>query len=88
MAAVAELFVVFFRLELTSFGGPVAHLSDFQAGLVGRRRWLSAAEYAELVALYQFLPGPASSQVGVGTGLRRAGVWSLPGWASRYSALC
>jgi chromate transporter len=58
---------------VTSFGGPIAHLGYFRAELVGRRRWVSDAEYSDLVALSQFLPGPASSQVGFGLGLHRAG---------------
>jgi chromate transporter len=64
------------RLGLTSFGGPVAHLGYFRDEFVVRRRWLGDAAYADLVALCQFLPGPASSQVGIATGLSRAG---LPG---------
>lgn len=64
----------FLRLGLTSFGGPTAHLGYFRAELVQRRRWLGDAQYADLVALGQFLPGPASSQVGMGIGLLRAGV--------------
>jgi chromate transporter len=67
---------VFFRLGLTSFGGPIAHLGYFREEFVVRRRWLTEAAYADLVALCQFLPGPASSQVGMGIGLLRAG---LPG---------
>ena len=55
------------RLGLTSFGGPVAHLGYFHDEYVRRRRWLDEASYADLVALCQFLPGPASSQVGSGT---------------------
>jgi chromate transporter len=69
----AEVFAVFLRLGLTSFGGPVAHLGYFREALVTRRAWLSEGEYADLVALCQFLPGPASSQVGVALGLMRAG---------------
>ncbi len=72
-----ELFLVFLRLGLTSFGGPVAHLGYFRAELVTRRGWLSDAAYADLVALCQVLPGPASSQVGMGVGLLRAGGWGL-----------
>jgi chromate transporter len=64
----------FLRLGLTSFGGPVAQLGYFRAELVERRRWLGDAQYADLVALGQFLPGPASSQVGMGVGLLRAGI--------------
>jgi len=68
-----EVFRVFFLLGVTSFGGPVAHLGYFRDAFVVRRRWLSEHAYAELVALCQFLPGPASSQVGMAIGLRRAG---------------
>ncbi|WP_425104554.1 chromate efflux transporter [Ancylobacter sp.] len=68
-----EVFLTFLRLGLTSFGGPVAHLGFFREDLVKRRRWLSEESYASLVALCQFLPGPASSQVGMAVGLMRAG---------------
>ncbi|WP_374991522.1 chromate efflux transporter [Bradyrhizobium sp. LHD-71] len=68
-----EVFAVFLRLGLTSFGGPVAHLGYFRDEFVVRRRWLSDRAYADLVALCQFLPGPASSQVGLAIGLSRAG---------------
>jgi chromate transporter len=71
-----EVLVVFLGLGLTSFGGPIAHLGYFRHTLVERRRWLTERTYADLVALCQFLPGPASSQVGMGVGLQRAG---LPG---------
>ena len=71
-----EVLAVFLRLGLTSFGGPVAHLGYFRQEIVVRREWLDEAAYADLVALCQFLPGPASSQVGFALGLRRAG---LPG---------
>ena len=64
----------FLRLGLTSFGGPVAHLGYFREEFVERRRWLDDAAYADLVALCQFLPGPASSQVVFALGMRRAGV--------------
>ncbi len=64
----------FLRLGLTSFGGPVAHLGFFRTEFVERRRWLGESQYADLVALAQFLPGPASSQVGMGIGLQRAGL--------------
>ena len=67
------VFLVFLRLGLTSFGGPVAHLGYFREELVVRRRWLSERNYADLVALCQFLPGPASSLVGMALGLARAG---------------
>lgn len=69
-----EVLTVFTKLGLTSFGGPVAHLGYFRTELVERRRWLDDADYADLVALCQFLPGPASSQVGIGLGLMRAGI--------------
>jgi chromate transporter len=68
-----EVLLVFLRLGCTSFGGPVAHLGYFRAELVARRRWLSEAAFADLVALCQFMPGPASSQTGMGIGLLRAG---------------
>lgn len=76
-AATREVFVAFLRLGLTSFGGPVAHLGYFREAFVVRRRWLGDRAYADLVALCQFLPGPASSQVGMAIGLRRAGVRGL-----------
>ena len=74
--AVLEVFIVFLRLGLTSFGGPAAHLGYFREEIVARRGWLDEAAYADLVALCQFLPGPASSQVGIALGIRRVG---LPG---------
>ena len=77
VSSVAELFWVFLRLGLTSFGGPVAHLGYFRAELVEKRGWMTDAAYADLVALCQVLPGPASSQVGMGVGLLRAGGWGL-----------
>jgi chromate transporter len=76
-----EVLQVFLRLGLTSFGGPVAHLGYFRTEFVERRAWLDDKSYADLVALCQFLPGPASSQVGLALGLRRAG-WpgALAAW--------
>lgn len=68
-----SVFLVFLRLGLTSFGGPIAHLGYFRDEFVVRRRWLSERRYADLVALCQFLPGPGSSQVGIALGLSRAG---------------
>ena len=68
-----EVFLAFLKLGLTSFGGPVAHLGYFRAEFVERRKWLDDKSYADLVALCQFLPGPASSQVGIALGLGRAG---------------
>jgi len=70
---VLEVFLCFLRLGLTSFGGPVAHLSYFRTEFVERRHWLDEAAYADLVALCQFLPGPASSQTGIALGYFRAG---------------
>ncbi|WP_053361734.1 chromate transporter [Bacillus sp. FJAT-27251] len=69
-----EILIVSTRLGLTSFGGPVAHLGYFHNEYVQRRKWLDEKTYADLVALCQFLPGPASSQVGIGIGVMRAGV--------------
>ncbi|PRD44893.1 chromate transporter [Phyllobacterium phragmitis] len=69
----AEVFAVFLKLGLTSFGGPIAHLGYFRDELVVRRRWIDEKGYADLVALCQFLPGPASSQVGFALGLLRGG---------------
>ena len=74
MRRLAETFLVFLALGLTSFGGPVAHLGYFHAEFVTRRKWLSEADYADLVALCQAIPGPASSQVGIAIGYRRAGL--------------
>lgn len=68
-----EVLLAFLKLGLTAFGGPIAHLGYFRDEFVTRRRWLTEAAYADLVALCQFLPGPASSQVGFGLGLMRAG---------------
>ena len=72
---VPEVFLAFLRLGVTSFGGPIAHLGYFRDDLVTRRRWMDDRAYADLVALCQFLPGPASSQVGFAMGLQRAGFW-------------
>lgn len=77
----ASVFLIFLKLGLTSFGGPVAHLGYFHAEFVTRRRWLSDRSYADVVALCQFLPGPASSQVGMAIGLARAGyAGALAAW--------
>ena len=76
------VFLIFLRLGLTSFGGPIAHLAYFREEFVIRRQWLSERSYADLVALCQFLPGPASSQVGIAVGLSRAGyTGALAAWA-------
>ena len=79
----AAVFLAFLQLGLTSFGGPVAHLGYFRDALVVRRRWIDERSYADLVALCQFLPGPASSQVGIGIGLAKAG---LPGALAAWFA--
>ncbi|ODT22652.1 MAG: chromate transporter [Hyphomicrobium sp. SCN 65-11] len=82
-SSVAEVFLVFLRLGLTSFGGPVAHLGYFREEFVARREWLDERAYADLVALCQFLPGPASSQVGMAVGLSRAGyAGALAAWTA------
>lgn len=69
-----RVFLAFLALGLTSFGGPVAHIGYFREAFVVRRGWLDERGYAELVALCQMLPGPTSSQVGIGIGLTRAGL--------------
>lgn len=77
-----EVFGAFLKLGLTSFGGPIAHLGYFRDELVIRRRWIDEAGYADLVALCQFLPGPASSQVGFALGLLRGGpLGAIAAWA-------
>lgn len=70
----AEIAAVFLKLGLTSFGGPIAHLGYFHEEIVRRRHWLDEAEYADLVALCNFLPGPASSQLVFAIGMRRSGI--------------
>ena len=81
LALILETFGVFLRLGCTSFGGPVAHLGYFQNELVQRRRWVSDAAYADVVALCQFLPGPASSQVCFVLGYLRSGLFGgILGW--------
>ena len=81
-SAALPVLLVFLRLGLTSFGGPIAHLGFFRDEFVVRRRWLTERSYADLVALCQFLPGPASSQVGMALGLARAGhAGALAAWA-------
>lgn len=80
---VPEVLRAFLKLGLTSFGGPIAHLGYFRAEFVERRRWLDDKSYSDLVALCQFLPGPASSQVGMALGLQRAGwLGALAAWAA------
>ena len=79
---VGEVFGAFLKLGLTSFGGPIAHLGYYRDELVVRRQWLEESAYADLVALCQFLPGPASSQVGFCLGILRGhGLWGgLAAW--------
>src|ERR1700691_2454262 len=82
-SAVRDVFSAFLKLGLTSFGGPVAHLGYFRNEFVERRKWFDERAYADLVALCQFLPGPASSQVGIAIGLLRAGYpGALAAWAA------
>jgi chromate transporter len=69
------IFIIATRLGLTSFGGPIAHLGYFHEEYVRRKKWLDEKSYADLVALCQFLPGPASSQVGIGVGIIRGGIF-------------
>ena len=79
-APVAEVFLVFLKLGMTSFGGPAAHIGYFRTEFVERRQWLDDSNYSDLVALSQFLPGPASSKVGIALGLGRAG------WPGAFAA--
>lgn len=81
--SIFRVFLAFLQLGLTSFGGPIAHLGYFREAFVVRRRWIDERAYADLVALCQFLPGPASSQVGIGIGLAKAG---LPGALAAWFA--
>jgi chromate transporter len=79
----AEVFWAFLKLGVTSFGGPIAHLGYFRNELVLRRRWIDEAGFADLVALCQFLPGPASSQTGFALGLFRGGpLGALAAWTA------
>tara|TARA_A100001037_G_scaffold299312_1_gene324630 strand:- start:28582 stop:29775 length:1194 start_codon:yes stop_codon:yes gene_type:complete len=79
--SIGRIFLIFLQLGLTSFGGPIAHLGYFREAFVERRKWISEKSFAELIALCQFLPGPASSQVGMGLGLARGGILgSLSAW--------
>ena len=76
-----QVFAAFLKLGVTSFGGPIAHLGYFRHEFVARRKWLDEPSYADIVALCQFLPGPASSQVGITIGLLRAGLaGALAAW--------
>ena len=81
VSRVLEVLLVATRLGLTSFGGPIAHIGYFRDEYVVRRGWLTEQRFAELVALCQFLPGPASSQLGMAIGMRRAGIFgALAAW--------
>jgi chromate transporter len=83
MGRVLEVLLVFLKLGLSSFGGPIAHLGYYRDEFVTRRKWLDEQAYADLVALCQFLPGPASTQVGFSVGLMRAGyLGALAAWAA------
>ena len=76
-----QVFAAFLKLGVTSFGGPIAHLGYFRHEFVTRRKWLEEPSYTDIVALCQFLPGPASSQVGITIGLLRAGLaGALAAW--------
>src|SRR6185369_3333790 len=79
---VADVFLAFLRQGLTAFGGPTAHLGYFRREFVERRGWISEAAFADLLALCHFLPGPASSQMGMAIGLRQAG---LPGALAAFA---
>lgn len=72
-SSISEVFIAFLKLGLTSFGGPIAHLGYFRHELVERRKWVSESQFSQLLAICQFLPGPASSQLGFSLGLIRAG---------------
>ncbi|WP_438970997.1 chromate transporter, partial [Methylophaga sp.] len=73
IGSVVEVFVAFLKLGLTSFGGPIAHIAYYRHVFIEQRKWLSEAQFAQLLALCQFLPGPASSQMGFSVGMLRAG---------------
>jgi chromate transporter len=73
-----DVFVAFLKQGLTAFGGPAAHLGYFRREFVERRGWISESAFADLIALCHFLPGPASSQLGMAIGLRQAGLAGAP----------
>lgn len=82
IGTVREVFGAFLKLGCVAFGGPVAHLGFYEAEFVRKRQWITSADYADLVALCQFLPGPSSSQVGFAMGLKRAGLaGAFAAWA-------
>jgi len=83
LSDIGEVFWVFLKLGLSSFGGPVAHIGFFRRAIVERARWLPESQFAQLLALSQLLPGPASSQLGFSLGLVKGGVWGgLAAWAA------
>lgn len=84
--ALLEVCSAFLKLGLTSFGGPVAHIGYIRAECVAVRRWLDDDEYADIVALCQFLPGPASSQSVFALGMRRAACSAR--WQARSASCC
>ena len=75
LKSLLEVLFISTKLGLTSFGGPVAHLGYFHNEYVRKRKWMDEKSYGDLVALCQFLPGPASSQVGIGIGIMRSEFW-------------
>jgi len=82
MAELRSIFLIFLRLGCIAFGGPTAHLAYFHGEFVERRKWLDETQFTDLIALCQFLPGPASSQVGLSIGLLRGGRWgALAAWS-------
>lgn len=70
---IVSVFLAFLRLGLTAFGGPIAHIGYFRTEFINKRQWLSEQQFSQLLAVTQFLPGPASSQMGFAIGLFRAG---------------
>src|SRR3974377_557016 len=83
MGSPFEVLLAFLRLGVSSFGGPIAHIGYFRQEFVVRRKWLDERSFSDLVGLCQFLPGPASSQVGFTIGLMRAGyLGGLAAWAA------
>ena len=85
-----QIFLTFLKLGCTNFGGPAAHLVFFHQVFVQQRQWLQATEYAQLVALAQLLPGPTSSQVGIGIGYLQKGYVGgfVHGWALPFHQPC
>ena len=73
-----EIFIRFFVLGLMSFGGPIAHIGYFQREFVEKRQWITYQEFSDALSLCQFLPGPASSQLGMYIGYQRGELWAQP----------